>query len=63
MSGFYGFYNNLDVDKGLLIMLMVMSVFVAIFHTLITIGLYEINLKPKWLFCSESFINLAQFAL
>ncbi len=50
MSEFYEFYNNLDVDKGLLIMLMVMSVFVAIFHTVITIGLYEINLKPKWLF-------------
>ena len=27
-----------------------MSTFVAIFHTLILIGLYEINLKPKWLF-------------
>lgn len=50
MSEFYEFYNNLDVDKGLLVMLMVMSVFVAIFHTFILIGLYEVNLRPKWLF-------------
>ncbi|WDF45115.1 hypothetical protein PQ459_09400 [Chryseobacterium sp. KACC 21268] len=50
MSEFYEFYNTLEVDNGLLIMLMVMSVFVAIFHTVITMGLYEVNLKPKWLF-------------
>ena len=50
MSEFSEFYNTLDVDNGLLIMLMVMSVFVALFHTVITTGLYEINLKPKWLF-------------
>jgi len=50
MSEFSEFYNTLEVDNGLLIMLMVMSVFVAIFHTVITMGLYEINLKPKWLF-------------
>ncbi len=50
MSEFYEFYNNLEIDNGLLVMLMIMSVFVAIFHTIITIGLYEINLKPKWLF-------------
>lgn len=50
MSEFSEFYNNLNVDKGLIIMLMIMSVFVAIFHTVIISGLYEINLKPKWLF-------------
>lgn len=50
MREFSEFYNTLEVDNGLLIMLMVMSVFVAIFHTVITMGLYEINLKPKWLF-------------
>lgn len=50
MSEFSEFYKTLEVDGGLLIMLMVMSVFVAIFHTVIIIGLYEINLKPKWLF-------------
>ena len=50
MNEFYQFYNTLEVDKGLLIMLMVMSVFVAIFHTVIITGLYEINLRPKWLF-------------
>jgi len=50
MSEFSEFYKTLEVDSGLLIMLMVMSVFVAIFHTVIIMGLYEINLKPKWLF-------------
>lgn len=50
MGEFSEFYNTLEVDNGLLVMLMVMSVFVAIFHTVIVIGLYEINLKPKWLF-------------
>jgi len=50
MNEFSEFYNNLDVDKGLIVMLMIMSVFVAIFHTFILIGLYEVNLKPKWLF-------------
>lgn len=50
MNEFYEFYNNLDADNGLIVMLMIMSVFVAIFHTFILIGLYEINLKPKWLF-------------
>lgn len=50
MNDFLEFYNNLVIDNGLLIMLMVMSAFVAIFHTFILIGLYEIDLKPKWLF-------------
>ncbi|MCD9854437.1 hypothetical protein LUD75_06955 [Epilithonimonas sp. JDS] len=50
MSEFSEFYKTLEVDSGLLIMLMVMSIFVAIFHTVIIMGLYEINLKPKWLF-------------
>ncbi|WP_312769066.1 hypothetical protein [Epilithonimonas sp.] len=50
MNDFSEFYKTLEVDNGLLVMLMVMSVFVAIFHTFILIGLYEINLKPKWLF-------------
>lgn len=50
MNEFTQFYNNLEVDNGLLIMLMVMSVFVAIFHTVIFMGLYNINLRPKWLF-------------
>lgn len=50
MNDFSNFYNNLYVDNGLLIMIMVMSVFVAIFHTVILMGLYEVNLKPKWLF-------------
>lgn len=50
MNEFTQFYNNLEVDNGLLIMLMVMSVFVALFHTVIFMGLYNINLKPKWLF-------------
>lgn len=50
MNEFAQFYNTLEVDNGLLIMLMVMSVFVAIFHTVILMGLYEINLRPKWLF-------------
>lgn len=50
MSEFSEFYKTLEIDNGLLIMLMIMSVFVAIFHTVITMGLYGINLKPKWLF-------------
>jgi len=50
MSEFYEFYKTLEVDNGLLVMLMVMSVFVAIFHTVIIMGLYGIDLKPKWLF-------------
>lgn len=50
MNEFSQFYSTLDVDNGLLVMLMVMSVFVAIFHTVIITGLYEIDLKPKWLF-------------
>lgn len=50
MNEFSEFYNNLEVDNGLLIMLMLMSIFVAIFHTVIIMGLYEIDLKPKWLF-------------
>lgn len=50
MNEFSEFYKTLEVDNGLLVMLMVMSVFVAIFHTVILMGLYEVNLKPKWLF-------------
>lgn len=50
MDDFLAFYNTLEVDKGLVVMLMLVSFFVAIFHTFILIGLYEINLKPKWLF-------------
>ncbi|MPT32184.1 MAG: EI24 domain-containing protein [Chryseobacterium sp.] len=50
MNEFSEFYKTLEVDNGLLFMLMLMSVFVAIFHTVILMGLYEIDLKPKWLF-------------
>jgi len=50
MNEFQEFYNNLEVDNGLLFMLMLMSVFVAIFHTVILLGLFQINFKPKWLF-------------
>lgn len=50
MNDFLEFYNTLEIDKGLLVMLMLMSVFVAIFHTVILTALYEIRLKPKWLF-------------
>ena len=50
MNDLQEFYNHLEVDNGLIFMLMLMSVFVAIFHTFILIGLYQIHLKPKWLF-------------
>lgn len=63
MNDFLDFYNTLDVDKGLLFMLMIMSFFVAIFHTFILIGLYEVNLKPKWLFfvLNPMLVGLASF--
>lgn len=44
------FYNSLQVEWSMLIMMMVMSIFIAIFHTIILSALYRINIYPKWLF-------------
>lgn len=50
MNEFYQFYNTLEVDGGLIIMFMIMSLFVALFHTVIISSLYNFDFKPKWLF-------------
>lgn len=42
--------TNQDVPLALLIMLMIFMLGVALFHTLIFSGLYNINLRPNWLF-------------
>lgn len=50
MGQFSDFYNTLDVDWPILVFMMLMSMGIAIFHTLIIGELWNINFKPKWLF-------------
>lgn len=50
MNDLISFYNTLEVDWPMLGFLMLFSLGVAIFHTVIFIGLFKVNLKPKWLF-------------
>ncbi len=49
METFSDFYNSLSVEWPFLIFMMFMSMGVAIFHTVIIGGLFDINIKPKWL--------------
>lgn len=42
--------SNQDINPGLVIFLMLFSLGIAIFHTLIFSGLFDLNIKPKWLF-------------
>ena len=44
------FYNGLPTNMGMVYWLMMMSVFAALFHSVIIGGLYEINIRPKWFF-------------
>lgn len=50
METFSDFYNSLSVEWPFLFFMMFMSMGVAIFHTVIIGGLFNINIKPKWLF-------------
>lgn len=50
METFSDFYNTLSIDWSFLIFMMFMSMGAAIFHTVIIQGLFNINIKPKWLF-------------
>ena len=50
LQEFGKFYSTIDADWGMVYMMMGMSVFVAFFHTVILTGLYELKLRPKWLF-------------
>lgn len=50
METFLDFYNSLSVEWPFLFFMMFMSMGVAIFHTVIIGGLFNINIKPKWLF-------------
>ena len=50
MQDFINFYNTLDVDWPILGFMMLMSMGAAIFHTVIIGQLWNINIKPGWLF-------------
>jgi hypothetical protein len=52
LEEFIQFYNTLEgqTNWGMLLFMMLMSMFVAIFHTVIIGNLWNINFKPKWLF-------------
>ncbi|MFK7059786.1 hypothetical protein V3Q90_06575 [Flavobacterium oreochromis] len=42
------FFNN-EIANGQIIMMIIFSCFIAIFHTVILMTLWDINLKPKWI--------------
>lgn len=50
MQDFINFYDTLDVDWPILGFMMLMSMGAAIFHTVIIGNLWNINIKPSWLF-------------
>lgn len=50
MNEIINFFTGLDVAIPVLIFLMVFSCGIAIFHTIIFTGLYNLNIRPKWLF-------------
>lgn len=50
METFSDFYNSFSIEWPFLIFMMFMSMGAAIFHTLIIGELFNINIKPKWLF-------------
>ncbi|MEO5910173.1 MAG: hypothetical protein ABIP95_04750 [Pelobium sp.] len=64
MEDFFEFYKTLNANWGIITIMMVMSIFVAIFHTVIISGLYQKNIKPRWLMfaLNPSLIGLAALA-
>lgn len=50
MNEFFDFFNKQQVDYPMLVFLMAFSCGIALFHTLIFSGLYDLNLRPKWIF-------------
>lgn len=50
MKEFFDFFNQQQVDYPMLVFLMAFSCGIAFFHTLIFSGLYDLNLRPKWIF-------------
>lgn len=50
METFSDFYNSLSIEWPFLIFMMFISMGAAIFHTLIIGELFNIAIKPKWLF-------------
>ena len=50
MNEFIAFFFKQDVDVALLLFLMVFSCGIAFFHTLIVNFLFDIKVRPGWLF-------------
>ncbi|WP_316804972.1 hypothetical protein [Pedobacter nototheniae] len=50
MNEFFDFFSKQQVDYPTLVFLMAFSCGIALFHTLIFTGLYDFNLRPKWIF-------------
>lgn len=50
MNEVFNFLNHQDINAPILIFLMLFSCGIALFHTLIFSGLYEVSIRPKWLF-------------
>jgi hypothetical protein len=57
MDDFLAFYNTLEVDKGLIVMLMLMSLFVAIFTLLFNRILRNQSQTQVVILHLESFIS------
>lgn len=49
MQDFYNFFLSLPNDPGVIIVLMTLSLFIAIFQSFIIVGALELELQPKWL--------------
>jgi hypothetical protein len=50
MNEVFNFLNQQDINTPILIFLMLFSCGIALFHTLIFSALYNLSLRPKWLF-------------
>ena len=50
MNEFIAFFFNQDVSVSLLVFLMVFSCGIALFHTLVVSFLFDLTIRPKWLF-------------
>lgn len=50
MTEFFNFLTTQTIEPGFVVMLMIFGFFIAIFHSVLILGMLEVNIKPGWIF-------------